>query len=151
MKERDRRAVPAVASVVPKLALRKAMNTRIMTMKTTPTRTSSSFRIAKSTSRIDLVRDFLSLLISFTTNSASSRLTSPFPSYPSTHTHQGRVPYQTITSPHSLPRDSPILPRNHVYATPVPPLPQNYTTTVSRDWYTSLSSPMPRQQCYTAY
>src|SRR5277367_4769381 len=122
------------------------MKTRIITMKTTPTKTSSSFRIAKSTSRIDLVRDFLSLLISFTTNSASSRLTSPFPSYSSTQTQQGRVPYQTITSPHWLPRDSPTLPRNHVYAILVLPPQQNYTTTVSRDWYTLLSSSMPRQQ-----
>ena len=81
MKDRDRTAVPAVARVVPKLVLRKAMKVRIITMKTTTTRTSSSFRIAESTSRIDLVRDFLSLLISLTTNSASSRVTSPLPSY----------------------------------------------------------------------
>jgi hypothetical protein len=81
MKESDKRAVPAVASVVVKSVLRNEMKMKIVMIKTTTTRTSSNFLIAESTSLIDRARDFLSLLTSFTTISASSRVTSPFPSY----------------------------------------------------------------------
>jgi hypothetical protein len=79
--DRERRAVPAVARVVAKLVLRKEMKMKIAMIKTTATRTSSSLLIAESTSLIDRARDLRSLLISFTTISASSKLMSPFPSY----------------------------------------------------------------------
>jgi hypothetical protein len=80
MKDNESNAVPAVAKVVAKLVLRKEIITKIAMIRTTTTSTSSNFPIAESTSLMDRDNDFRSLLISFTTISASSRFTSPLPS-----------------------------------------------------------------------
>src|SRR5579859_3247573 len=132
MNDSERRAVPAVASVVAKLVLRKEMKMKIAMMKTTTTRTSSSLRIAESTSLIDRASDFRSLAISLTQSSASSKFTSPLPSYNQTHPNRGLPCRKGALLPALLPC-SQELHKSRQYEGLPPPHSQNYTTTVWQD------------------